>query len=94
MKYDCETYKFVYRKLPFRGGYWRRTKYSDTYVSLSEEFPAAAYVSQCALTFTIRYIISSDDIRIWKDKHGNIIVRLLRTCNKQTKIDFDVQSNI
>ena len=88
MKRDCEIFKYVYKRVDFRGGYWRLNKLTNDLTSLSSDFPAAAHVSQCYNTFTLKYYLLNDEVTIWKDKHGNIIVRLLRTNNKQTKLKF------
>ena len=88
MKKDCEIIKYVYRRLPFKGGFWRLKKHSNEYSSLSSDFPAAAYVSQSSNSFLIKYNSLNDKITIWKDKYGNILVRILRTSNIQTKINF------
>lgn len=88
MKKDCEIIRYVYSRLPFKGGYFRFKRSSCDYSSLSSDFPAAAYVSESSQSFLVKYTLLDDKITIWKDKHGNIIVRILRTSNKQTKINF------
>lgn len=83
MKNKCNYIKRVYRRLPFKGGYW-----FDPDHSLGRDFPAfdrlLAEFGYIKLNFRDHTRSGSCFI----DKYGNVIVRYMLYNFQQTLIDF------
>lgn len=83
MKNKSEYIKRVYRRIPFKGGYW-----FDPDHSLGRDFPA---FDRLLAEFRWIKLDFEDRTRIgvcYIDKYGNVIVRYMLKNVLQTKIDF------
>lgn len=85
MKNKSNYIKRVYKKVPFKGGYW-----FDPDHSLGMDFyPVNVVATNSVGSFKIDYNDLSLNLHVvaWRDKHGNVIVRFMSQY-KQSKINF------
>lgn len=83
MKNKSDYIKRVYKRVPFKGGFW-----FDEDHSLGRDFPAFARLLSefCWIKLEFEDLTRSGTCYI--DKYGNVIVRFRLYNVQQTKIDF------
>lgn len=85
MKNKDQYLKRVYKRVPFKGGFW----FDDDH-SLGRDFYQVNLIAICSDgRFKIEYNDKSLCCRVvaWKDKHENVIVRFMSNY-KQLSFDF------
>lgn len=78
---DYIVFKYVYRSV---NGIWLR----DDHTTLYDEFSYIDHIAELCPSFKITMNKPNYELVSWKDKHNNIIVRIINKSFKQSKIIF------